>query len=217
MIPIKEFDDQHYLIMATRNGVVKKTNLQEYSRPRTGGIIAINLDDQDRLVDVKMSDGSQGILLSTKKGTAIRFDERDARSIGRTSRGVRGINLKKDDEVMALAIGGDGKSVLTITENGYGKRTPIEEYRVIGRGGMGVINIICNERNGNVVDVKLVNEDDEIMLISHKGIAIRTFIKDISLIGRNTQGVRLMRMDENDKVVSAANIINEESDKVLDS
>jgi DNA gyrase subunit A len=140
---------------------------------------------------------------------AAKFHEKDARPIGRTSRGVRGITLKGDDEVIGTIIADDNNTVLTITENGYGKRTSIAEYRIINRGGIGVINIQCSERNGNVVAVKSVSEEDELMLISQKGIIIRTGIKEIGVIGRNTQGVRLMKLEEADKVVSAANIIND--------
>jgi len=216
MIPVREFDDQHFLFMATRNGVVKKTNLSLFSRQRAGGIIAINLDDGDKLIGALMTDGKSNLLLSSKKGLSIRFDERDVRPIGRASRGVKGINLKKSDQVIGLATCDDGKTVLTITENGYGKRTSAEEYRMIGRGGVGVINIISNERNGSVVDVKVVNDDDEIMFISKKGIAMRTYVHDISVIGRNTQGMRLMRLGSGDCVASAACIINEDSEKVLE-
>jgi DNA gyrase subunit A len=210
MIPIRVFDEESFLVMATREGVVKKTSLVEYSRPRKGGIIAINLDDKDQLVDVVRTNGSQNLLIATKKGQAVKFEEKDARDIGRSARGVRGISLKEGDEVVGMVIADDTKTLLTITDNGYGKRSPVSDYRLIKRGGSGVINIICSERNGDVVAVKAVNDNDELMLISRKGILIRVPAKDISVIGRNTQGVRLMRLEDGDKVMGAAKIVNEE-------
>ncbi|MFH1053311.1 MAG: DNA gyrase subunit A [Candidatus Woesearchaeota archaeon] len=211
-IPIKEFKDDEYLVMATKKGIVKKTSLIQYSRPRRGGIIAIVIDNDDELVDVKLTDGSKDILLATREGLAIRFNEKDCRPIGRVSRGVRGISLKKDDEVVDLITLEENTSILTVTENGYGKRTEVEEYRRIGRGGVGVINIQCDERNGNVVSVKSVFDADEIMVISRNGITIRIKSGDISIIGRNTKGVRIMRLGENDKVVKAAKIIKDDHD-----
>ncbi len=209
-IAIKEFNPEHYLLMATKQGVIKKTSLDAYARPRAGGIIGITLDPGDELVNVLRTDGKKQIVLATKQGMAIKFNEEDARPIGRTSRGVRGITLRKGDEVVGMVEGDDTKTILTITENGYGKRTTIDEYRLINRGGVGVINIICSERNGNVVNVKSVSDEDEVMLISKNGIIIRTPCKDISTIGRNTQGVRLMKLEESDNVVAAAKIAREE-------
>jgi DNA gyrase subunit A len=210
MIPIRIFNEDHFLVMATKKGVVKKTSLTEYSRPRKGGIIAISLDETDVLVDVVMTNGSQNLLIATKKGQAVKFEEKDARDIGRSARGVRGISLKGDDEVVGMVIAEDTKTLLTITDNGYGKRSEISDYRLIRRGGSGVINIMCSERNGDVVAVKSVTENDELMVVSRKGILIRVPAKDISVIGRNTQGVRLMRLEEGDKVMGAAKIVNEE-------
>ncbi len=203
-IPVRQFDSKHYLIMATRKGTVKKTNLEEYSRPRKGGIIAITLDQGDELISVEMTDGTQDIMLATKNGLAARFREANVRPTGRSSQGVRGVRLKFGDEVIGMVVADEGKALLTITENGYGKRTPTSEYRMISRGGLGVINIQTTDRNGKAVVVKSVTENDELMLISKNGIGIRVTAKDISLIGRNTQGVRIMKMDEKDKVVSAA-------------
>ncbi len=210
MIPIRFFNEDHFLVMATKRGVVKKTALVEYSRPRKGGIIAINLDEGDVLVDVVMTDGSQNLLIATKKGQAVKFDEKDARDIGRSARGVRGISLKGEDEVVGMVLAGDNKTLLTITENGYGKRSELSDYRLIRRGGSGVINIMCSDRNGDVVAVKSVTENDELMLVSKNGILIRVPARDISVIGRNTQGVRLMRLEDGDKVMGAAKIVNEE-------
>ena len=214
-IPVREFDEDHFLILATKKGIVKKTNIMAYSRPRRGGIIAINLDDGDDLINAKLTDGEQQIILATKNGMAVKFSEKDARSIGRTSHGVIGIRLKGKDEVIGMVIADDNQTLLTITKNGFGKRTKISEYRLINRGGTGVINIQCSERNGNVTAVKSVDNTNELMLISKKGIIIRTSAQDISTIGRNTQGVRLMRLNTDDAVVAAAKIVTpEEEEKV---
>ena len=208
VIPVREFKKGYYLLMATKNGIVKKTDLSAYSRPRANGIRAINLDSNDELINAVLTDGTKNILLATKNGMAVKFSEKDARPIGRTSRGVRGIRLKQGDYVIGMIIAEDNHTLLTVTENGYGKRTIIEEYRLINRGGSGVINIQCTERNGKVIAIKSVNGDDGIILISRKGIIIRMSTNGISVIGRNTQGVRLMRLGQDDKVVSAAKVIN---------
>ncbi len=210
-IPISEFKENNYLLMATKDGVVKKTSLIAYSRPRAGGIIAITLEEGDQLVNVLRTDGNNEVLLATRNGLAVRFHESQARPIGRSGKGVTGISLKGDDEVIAMVATDPQKTILTVTENGYGKRTPLEEYRLIHRGGVGVINIQCSERNGTVVGVAAVSDTDEIMLISQLGITIRMSVKDLSVIGRNTQGVRLMRLEDNDKVVACATIAREES------
>jgi DNA gyrase subunit A len=206
-IPVKEFSDNHYLIMATKNGTVKKTNLSAYSNPRRGGIIAITLENNDQLVNVLRTDGDQQTILATKNGIAVKFKEQDVRSTGRSAKGVRGVTLRDDDSVIGMVIAKKDETLLTITENGFGKRSRIEDYRLIKRGGKGVINIICSDRNGRVVTVKSVKDDDELMFISQNGIIIRVISKDISVIGRNTQGVRLMKLDHGDKVVAAAKII----------
>ncbi|MBS3137894.1 DNA gyrase subunit A, partial [Candidatus Woesearchaeota archaeon] len=208
-IPISKFDDKHYLLMVTKKGIVKKTNLDAYSNVRAGGIIAITVEDGDELVTVLLTDGSKQIILATAEGNAVKFEEEDARPIGRSGKGVIGIRLQGNDCVIGAVIADENKTLLTITENGYGKRTDISEYRLINRGGSGVINIQCSERNGKVVAIKPVVDDDEIMLISKDGIVIRILSHDVSVIGRNTQGMRIMRLDEKDKVVSAAKIINE--------
>ncbi len=213
VIPIRQFDNNHYLIMATRNGTVKKTNLMAYSKPRRGGIIALSLVEKDKLINVKLTDGNQEVMLATTKGYAIRFIEKDARSMGRTSQGVRGIRLRKDDKVIGMIIVQSDRKILTITENGYGKRTDVEQYRVIRRGGKGVINIITNERNGDVVSVKSVDGEEDIMIMSKNGIIIRTKASEISKIGRNTQGVRMMKLNDGDKVVATAKIIPEEKEE----
>jgi DNA gyrase subunit A len=212
-IPISKFDDKHYLVMITKNGLIKKTNLDAYSKPRKGGIIAINLTDNDELIEVLLTDGNKQILIATANGMAVKFDEKDARPVGRNSIGVRGIRLKKNDKVIGAVIAPDQMSLLTITENGYGKRTKISDYRLINRGGSGVINIITNERNGNVVAIKAVEDEHDLLFISKNGIAIRTPANGISVIGRNTQGMRLMKLSENDKVVAATRIIGEKEEE----
>ena len=215
-IPVKEFKDNHYLVLGTKKGIVKKTSLGAYSKPRKGGIIAINLDDDDTLVNALMTDGDKQLLIATKKGMAVKFHEKDARSIGRTSRGVRGINLKDGDYVVGMIEGDDTKTILTVTENGFGKRTIISDYRLVNRGGVGVKNIICSERNGSVVGVRLVEDEDDIMLISQKGIIIRVPVRGIPSISRNTQGVRIMRKkQEDDHVISIAKVTHGEEENVL--
>ena len=204
VIPVREFDENHHLILATEKGVVKKTNLMAYSRPRQNGIIGINLDDGDKVINAVLTDGQQELLIATKKGQAVRFNEKDARCIGRTSRGVRGITLAPNDSVISMILLNPVETILTVTENGYGKRTRIEDYRLINRGGKGVRNIICSERNGDVVAVKGVDDSKDILLISKQGIIIRTKASQINVIGRNTQGVRLMRLKtETDRVQNA--------------
>ncbi|MBU1854395.1 MAG: DNA gyrase subunit A, partial [Nanoarchaeota archaeon] len=211
VIPVKEFNKSSYLITATKNGIVKKTSLEAYSRPRKGGIIGLKLDEGDEVVDVVLTDGKQNILLATKQGYAVKCAETDIRSVGRVSRGVKGVSLRKNDSLVGMVLAVDERKVLTITENGYGKKTMISDYRFIKRGGKGVINIKTSERNGFVVAIKSVSDEDELMFISKEGIVIRTYSSDISTIGRNTQGVRLMRLNQNDLVVSAAKIVNDDS------
>ncbi|MBT5021793.1 DNA gyrase subunit A [Candidatus Woesearchaeota archaeon] len=221
-IPVSQFDDSHFVVFSTKRGSVKKTELLDFSRPRKGGIRAINLREDDSLTDVVLTDGTFNLIIATKKGMAARFSESQVRPMGRTASGVRGIKLKDGDEVIGMVKAEDEKTLFTITENGFGKRTAVGEYRLIGRGGIGVKNIICSERNGCAVTIKNVDEEDELMFISQSGIIIRTAVKGISSIGRNTQGVRLMRLGAGDKVIGAAKILKEdngdiESDKLGDS
>ena len=207
MIPVKEFKENLFLVMATKKGLVKKTSLMEYSRPRQGGIIAITLREQDRLVEVKLTDGNKELLLATAKGMAVRFNEKHIRESGRQAMGVRGIRLVNDHVIgMEIAEG----TILSVCENGYGKRTAVDEYRLINRGGKGVINIKTNERNGKVIGVKSVKGSDEVMFITKKGVMIRTPVKNISDVGRNAMGVRLMKLEAGDKVVGVAHIVGEE-------
>jgi len=204
VIPVQEFTSTDYLLLITQKGIIKKTSLEAYSRPRQTGIIGITLDDNDSVITVLKTNGTQNILIASKQGQAIRFNEQDARPIGRTSRGVRGILLNKTDSVIDAVIARDEDSIMTITENGYGKRTPVTDYRLINRGGKGVRNIICNERNGQVASVRPVSGNEEILLISRKGIIIRTAVNQISIIGRNTQGLRIMRLEQGDEVKTTA-------------
>ena len=210
-IPVREFDDKHHLIMATRNGTIKKTNLIAYSNQRKTGIIAITLDEGDRLMDVKLTDGKQDVLLATAQGMAVRFAEEDVRPTGRSSQGVRGITLKRDDKVIGMIVAekDSNKDILTITSNGYGKRTPIKLYRHISRGGSGVKDIQTEDRNGPVASVTCVSDNDEIMVITKSGITIRTPVSGISIIGRNTQGVRIMRLEQGDEIVSVTRVEKE--------
>ena len=200
VLPVREYDGDHYVFMATSNGRVKKTSLEAFSRPRTNGIIAVDIRDGDKLVDVALTDGKQDILLSASSGKAIRFNEQDVREMGRGAAGVRGIKLKAGHEVIALIIVGEG-DILTATANGYGKRTHVDEFATQGRGGQGVIGIKTSDRNGDLVGAIQVAEDDEVMLISSSGTLVRTGVADISIQGRNTQGVRLIRVAEGDRLV----------------
>jgi len=206
VIPVKEFNREENLLMATKKGVVKKTSLEAYSRPRQNGIIGITLDEGDSVMTVIKTNGTENILLASKHGQAVRFNERDARPIGRTSRGVRGISLSSKDELIGMIKVQDDQTVLTVTENGYGKRTPVTDYRLINRGGKGVRNIICSERNGFVAGVRAIFGTEDLLLISKQGIIIRTTSEQISVIGRNTQGVRIMKLTEDDKVRSLAKL-----------
>jgi DNA gyrase subunit A len=205
LIPVREFDDRHFLVMATKNGFIKKTSLKEYSRPRSGGIIALNLDVDDELIRAGLTDGDKEILLATSRGHAIRFKESQVRSMGRTAKGVRGITLAEGDWVIGMGVvGGKKDAVLVITANGYGKRTLLSKYRVQLRGGKGLINIKTTQRNGPAVGIRVVNKADGMMVITSGGKVIRSPVKGIRCMGRNTKGVRLMMLSEGDRVVAVA-------------
>jgi DNA gyrase subunit A len=212
VVPIHEFEENKFVFMATAQGTVKKTSLEAFSRPRQAGIIAIELEAGDRLVGVDITDGARQIVLSSSGGKAIRFDENDVRPMGRTAAGVRGIRLPEGEEVISLIILDSQGMVLTASENGYGKRTPVDDFPIHGRGGQGVIALQISERNGRVVGALQVKPDDEIMLISSSGTLVRTPVSDISVQGRNTQGVRLIRLDEGDRLVGMERIIAEGGD-----
>ncbi|MGA2091298.1 MAG: DNA gyrase subunit A [Endomicrobiales bacterium] len=216
-IAIRSFEEekQSYLFMCTKNGTIKRTSMAEYDSPRKGGIIGINLDEGDSLIEVKHTHGNSHIIIATKHGIAIRFKEEDARPIGRVARGVRGISLEKGDEVVGMEAVTEKDIILAACVNGHGKRSQVSAYRLQTRGGKGVINIKTTERNGHVVGIKKANEGDEIMLMTEKGITIRQSVKDVSIIGRNAQGVRLVRLDEGDKLAAIATVVKED-DAVID-
>ena len=204
IIQVKEFQPDHFLFMATKKGIVKKTDIMEFRNLHKGGLIAIRLDDDDDLIGVKFTDGDSYIMLGTKDGQAIAFSEEDVRAMGRTARGVKGISLKLGDEVVGMDIVRRNAEVLTVTAGGYGKRTPTEDYRAQTRGGKGLINLKVTEKTGVVIGFKVVHPGQELMLITTGGIVIRTNVDDISTISRNTQGVKLMDIADDDQVASMA-------------
>jgi len=207
LLSVRELDTpERFIVMCTRKGTVKKTELAAFSNPRAGGIIAIGIDEGDAVMSVQLSDGKSEIVIGTRDGMAIRFPEDDIRAMGRTAYGVKGIVLRDDDEVVGMEVLRPGGTILTVTENGYGKRTEIDEYRVQSRGGIGIINIQTSERNGKVIGVACVLENEELMFITEQGMILRTQANGISLIGRATQGVRLIDMDEGDRTVSVARL-----------
>ncbi len=210
IINVDKFDERN-LVMATRKGVIKKSVLELYSNPRASGIIAIKLDPDDDLIGVALTSGQNHIILGTKDGMAVRFEEEQARPMGRGARGVKGINLRKGDNVVDMVVAEEGASLLTVCEKGYGKRTELEDYRAQHRGGIGLINIKTSDRNGSVVALKAVKDEDDIMIMTAKGIIIRTGLDEIREIGRNTQGVRLIKLEDDDKVVAVERVIKEES------
>ncbi|NOZ68925.1 MAG: DNA gyrase subunit A [Deferribacteres bacterium] len=212
VFPIKEFREGRYLLMATKKGVVKKTPLKAYSNPRSKGITAIKLDPDDELIGVRMTDGTKDIILSTREGLSIRFNEKDVREMGRVARGVRGIRLVRDDEVVSVGVVEKDTTLLTITEKGYGKRTRSEEYRIQSRGGKGIFTIKVTPKKGRVVGVLRVADDDEIIIIAGSGKLIRIKASNIRIIGRSTQGVRLIDLADDDKVVSIARVVEREEE-----
>jgi len=212
VLPIHEFDAGKFVFMVTSQGTVKKTSLDAFSRPRQAGIIAVDLEPGDHLVGVDITDGTKHIMLSTSTGKAIRFNEDDVRPMGRTAAGVRGIRLNDGDEVISLIVVEEGGLVLTASANGYGKLTSVDEFPEQGRGGQGVISLQTSERNGEVVSAVQVKPGDELMLISSNGTLVRTPVNDVSILGRNTQGVRLIRLDDDARLVSVERIVNDGSE-----
>ncbi len=213
IINVREFDDDHYLMTATKNGIVKKTVLSAYGNPRSNGLIALKMDDDDMLIGAAITDGDDEIILGTREGMAIRFHESDVRPMGRVSRGVRGIKLREGDEVVDMAVVEPEASLLTVCERGYGKRTPLEDYRLQNRGGIGLINIKTTERNGKVVALKAVHDGDELMMITANGMIVRTGLEEVRTIGRNTSGVRLISLKDGDKLVAVARLVVEDEDE----
>ncbi len=215
VMPVEKFDnDSLYVLMATSNGLIKKTKLSEYANIRKTGIQAITLKENDELIDVRLTDGNNEIIMVTRHGLSIRFKEEEVRAVGRTSMGVKGIELAKDDKVVGMEpIKEDNGYVLTITENGFGKRTELEEYRCQGRAGKGVLTYKITAKTGNIVGVEIVDDDDDVMMITDNGIIIRINVNDISILGRNTQGVTLMRTSDGGKLINIAKLPNEEQEE----
>jgi len=216
LLTVKEFPEEEgrqFVVMGTRKGTVKKTDLSAFSNPRPSGLIAMGIEEGDAVIAVEVSDGAEQILIGTRNGMAIRFNETDVRPMGRSAYGVRGISLRDDDEVVAMEVVHEGGTVLTVAQNGYGKRTELDEYRVQSRGGFGTINIQTSDRNGKVVGIAYVTDEDELMLISQQGMILRMKAGDIRSIGRATQGVRLIEMEEGDAVVSVAKLAEREEEE----
>ncbi len=217
VLPVKEFDEDHFVFMATALGTVKKTALTAFSNPRKAGIIAVNLDDGDHLIGVAITDGDSDVMLFSDAGKAVRFAERDVRPMGREARGVRGMTIEDDQRVIAMLVARDEHwSVLTVTRNGFGKRTPVAEYTRHGRGTKGMIAIQTSERNGGLVGAALVQPSDEVMLISSGGVLIRTRIADIREMGRSTQGVTLIALAEGTHLAGVEKVAESEEDDLLD-
>lgn len=204
VLSLKEFHGGHYVTLATRNGVVKKVDLMAFSHPRAGGILAITLDEGDELIAAMLTDGNRDLFLTTRLGMAIRFSESDIRPMGRSARGVKGISISKSDYVVGMEVVEDDKNILVATERGYGKRTPASAYRKQARGGKGLITIRITERNGPIVAARQVSDDDDLMIVTDQGKIIRLRVKDISTIGRITQGVKLIGVEDEERVVAAA-------------
>ncbi len=204
VVPVREFDESRFLVMATRNGVIKKTSLSAFSHPRRGGIQAITLDEGDELINARVTDGNAQIILAKRQGKAIRFHESKVRPMGRTARGVLGVTLEQDDSVVEMVVLKEAQALLVVTENGYGKRSELADYRVTSRGGKGIITVKNTNRNGPTVSLKAVWDDDELMIITKNGLVIRLRVGGISMMGRATQGVKLINLEPGDKVVDVA-------------
>jgi DNA gyrase subunit A len=215
-LSVKEFVDGRYIVFATKNGLIKKTELMAYGNPRPSGIRAIGLEDGDEVIGVRLTDGNQEIILSTAEGQSIRFKEAQVRPTGRGTFGVVGMKLDSGDKVVSMEILSPGTTILTVAEGGYGKRTELDEYRLTSRGGKGIITMKTTDKTGQVVGVQQVGDDDQLMLISNKGKIIRMRIKDIRLIGRNTQGVRLIELEEGERVVSLARLAEKEDEEEVE-
>ena len=208
-IKVKEFDEKSFVVMATKKGLLKKTELMAYSRPRSIGIIALKINEDDELIGVRMTDGTHDIFLATRDGKSIRFPEDDLRGMGRVAAGNIGIRMDEGDQVVGMEVLKEGETILTVTENGYGKRTKTEEYRRQSRGGKGIFTVKTTDRNGPVVYSYQVNDQDELMIITERGKIIRLRAADISVIGRNTQGVKLIDLGEGEKVVGVAKLMED--------
>jgi DNA gyrase subunit A len=209
-VTVKDFSDTKYIVMATEKGTIKKTVLSAYANIRRGGINAINLSAGDRLIEAKLSDGNNDIIIGTRSGMAIRFNEKDVRDMGRTATGVRGINLGKNDVVIGMIVVKNATTLMVVTEKGFGKRSEIEDYRLTKRGGKGVITVKTSDKNGLLIAMKEVNDSDELVIITTGGMVIRQSVKDIRVMGRNTQGVRLIRLSGDDDIADIARVVPEE-------
>lgn len=213
ILPVSEFVEGQYVVMCTQKGIIKKTDLMAFSNPRSGGIIALGIDEEDRLMEAALTKGQDHIFIGTSNGMTIRFKEDQVRAMGRTARGVRGINLGKEDNVVGMEVVNPGAAILTVSANGLGKRTPTEEYRVQGRGGSGIITMKVTEKTGKVVSVKQVTDTDQVMLITTKGKILRMAVNNVSMIGRNTQGVRLITPEPGEQVSAVAKVDEKEEDE----
>ncbi|MDF1623756.1 DNA gyrase subunit A [Pseudohongiella nitratireducens] len=216
MLPVNDYEAGHFIVMATLRGTIKKTPLENFSRPRSVGLRAIELDEGDRLIGTALTNGEREIMLLSSSGKAIRFKESDVRAMGRTARGVRGIKMAEGHEMISLIIADDEKQVLTVSEYGYGKRTSTEEFPVYGRGGQGVIAMQTSERNGSLVGAVQVEEGDQIMLISNKGTLVRTRVDEVSVLSRNTQGVRLIKLKKDETLVGIEQVADAETAELID-
>jgi DNA gyrase subunit A len=214
-VAVKEFRDDQYLLMATEKGTIKKTVLSAYGNVRKGGINAINIADGDKLIEVKMTDGNNFIVIGTHNGFAIRFNEQDVRDMGRTATGVRGVNLGKGDKVVGLLVIKRNDNILVVTENGFGKRSDINDYRITKRGGKGVITVKTTDKTGKMIAMKEVVDGDELVIITTRGMVIRQSVKDIRVMGRNAQGVRVIRLGDGDKIADIAKVIPEDDDSAV--
>ena len=210
---MREFQEGRYIVFATKNGLIKKTELMAYDNPRSSGIRAIGIEERDEVIGVRLTDGNQEIILSTADGQSIRFKEELVRPTGRGTFGVVGMKLDPWDKVVSMEILSLGADILTVAEGGYGKRTAMDEYRLQSRGGKGIITLKTTDKTGRVIGVQLVTEDDQLMMITNIGKIIRLRIKDIRVIGRNTQGVRLIDLDEGERVVSLARLAEKEEEE----
>jgi len=216
VIPIKEFSENQFLLMGTKNGLIKKTPLKEYDSGKKTGLMSINLKEDDELIDVRLTEGENNIVMVTRKGLCITFNEKDVRPIGRTSQGVLGIRIDKDDSVIGMeTINANSKgTLLAITENGFGKRTELDEYRVQARGGRGVVTYKITSKTGEIVGIRITGEDDDILMITDTGTVIRIKASEISVLGRNTQGITLMRTSDGGKVVSIEKVNDNDTEEI---
>jgi DNA gyrase subunit A len=214
-VSVKEFDDGHFIIMSTEKGTIKKTPLSSFKSLRKKGVNAITIREGDRLIETKITDGTQDVILGTYCGQALRFMESNVRSMGKTASGVRGIRLSEKDRVVGMITAKIGGSILTVTEKGYGKRSDLKDYRLTKRGGKGIKTIKTTEKTGMMIAILDVIDNDDLMIITENGVVIRQHLNDIRVMGRNTQGVKLIKLDKNDFIADIAKVVREEDDKSL--